>query len=44
METHSSILAWRRMDRGMWWAMVPKVAESDMTEVTLHACMHAWSR
>jgi len=25
------------MDRGAWWAMVYRVAKSDMTEVTLHA-------
>ena len=33
MATHSSILAWRiPMDRGTWWATVPGVAESDVTE------------
>ena len=26
------------MDRGAWRAMVHRVAESDMTEVTSHAC------
>ena len=28
---HSSILAWKSMDRGAWRATVPGVAESDMT-------------
>ena len=29
METHSSILAWKNpMDRGAWWAIVPRVAKS----------------
>ena len=28
MVTHSSIHAWRTMDRGAWWATVYKVAES----------------
>ena len=28
------------MDRGVWWATVPRVAELDMTEVTRHACTH----
>ena len=32
---HSSILAWRiPMDRGVWWATVHRVTESDITEVT----------
>ena len=31
--THSNSLAWRiPMDRGAWWATVPGVAESNMTE------------
>ena len=35
MATPFSILAWRiPMDRGGWWAMVYKVVELDMTEVT----------
>ena len=29
------------MDRGVWWAIVHGVAESDMTEVTDHTRMHA---
>ena len=29
MTTHSSILAWRiPMDRGAWWAIVPRAAKS----------------
>ena len=33
--TYSSILAWRSpMDRGAWWTVVHKVAESDTSEVT----------
>ena len=33
MATHSSVLAWRiPTDRGAWWAVVHRVAESDMTE------------
>ena len=24
------------MDRGAWWALVHRVAESDLTEVTVH--------
>ena len=28
------------MDSGAWWATVHEVAESDMTEVTEHACIH----
>ena len=27
------------MDRGVWWATVHGVTESDTTEVTLHACV-----
>ena len=35
MATHSSILAWRiPMERGDWWAIVHRVAESDTTETT----------
>ena len=31
--THSSILAWEiPMDRGVWWATVPGVTQSDTTE------------
>ena len=26
------------MDRGEWWAIVHRVAETDTTEVTWHAC------
>ena len=26
------------MDRGTWWATVHRVAESDTTEATKHAC------
>ena len=33
MATHSSILGLENiMDRGTWWATVPGVRESDMTE------------
>ena len=32
MATHSSILAWKRMDRRAWRATVHGVAKSDMTE------------
>ena len=41
MAIHCSILAWRR-DRGVWRATVhgvARVAESDMTKVTEHACI-----
>ena len=41
MATHSSILAWEILWTGAWRATVHRVAESDMTEVTEHACMHA---
>ena len=35
MATYSSILAWRiPMDRGVWWAIVHRVTELDMTEAT----------
>ena len=34
---HSSILAWRSMDRGACWATVHRAAESDTPEVTEHA-------
>ena len=27
------------MDRGTWWDIVHGIAESDMTEATVHACM-----
>ena len=30
------------MDRGAWQATVHRVAESDMTEVTLHTPMHTF--
>ena len=31
--THSSTLAWEiPMDRGVWWATVPGVTQSDTTE------------
>lgn len=35
--THASIFAQNPMDRGVWWAMVRRVAESDTTEGTWHA-------
>ena len=28
------------MDRGVWWAIVHKVAESDTTKTNQHACTH----
>ena len=28
MATHSSVLAWKSMDRGAWWATVHGVAKS----------------
>ena len=34
MATHSSILAWRIMDRGAWQAAVHRITESDMTGAT----------
>ena len=35
MATHSSILAWRNpVDRGAWWAAVPRVAKSQTTHST----------
>ena len=37
MATHSIIHAQRIPWTGAWWAVVYGVAESDMTEVTLHA-------
>ena len=38
MATHSSILAWRiPMDRGVWQAVVHRVAESDTPEATEYA-------
>ena len=33
MATHSNVLAWRiPVDRGAWWATVPRVAGSNATE------------
>ena len=33
MAIHSSILAWKNpMDRGAWWVIVHRVAESDTSE------------
>ena len=38
MATHSNILAWRiPMDRGVWWATVHGVTESDTTELLRRA-------
>ena len=34
---HSSLES--PVDRGAWWATVHRIAESDTTEATLHACM-----
>ena len=34
MTTHCSILAWRTMDKGTWWATVHGVAELNSTEHT----------
>ena len=41
MATHSSILAWRNsMDRGVWWAPVHVVTESDATsQLNNNKCM-----
>ena len=32
MATHSSDLAWRILWTGVWWSIVHRVSESDMTE------------
>ena len=37
METHSSILAWRTMDRGVWWAAVHSVKH------TVHRVTKSWT-
>ena len=29
------------VDAGAWWAALHRVTESDTTEATQHACMHA---
>ena len=34
MVTHSFILAWKTMDRGVWQATVHGFADSDTTEAT----------
>ena len=35
LATHSGILSWRiPMDRGMWWATVHRVTQSDTTKET----------
>ena len=40
MATHSSVLAWIiPMDREAWQARVHRVAKSQMTEATWHACI-----
>ena len=43
MATHSSIFAWRIMDRGAWQATVHKVAKSwtQIKQLSTHALMHA---
>ena len=41
MAIHPSILAWRiPMDRGVWWATVRRVEESDPTEQLGTACTY----
>ena len=39
MATHSSVLAWRIMDRGAWWVTVHRVAKS-WTKLCSFVCMH----
>ena len=37
MASHSRILAWRTMDRGVWWATVHKV------KYTVHSVTKSWT-
>ena len=38
MAIHSSILAWRSLDRGAWWAIVHGVAKN-WTQLSVHTSM-----
>ena len=45
MAPHSSIFAWRNLDRRAWWTVVHGVAGSDRTEqLTLRAYSSEFSR
>ena len=41
MATHSSILAWRNLDRGAWWAAVHGLAQSRtrLKQLSMHVCI-----